>query len=129
MARKMSNHSNTQSVLQLLPQRAGVDIQQPAQPYVEQAIQPRRDRRLNVDSENLKNGLAGLVLTLVKLLHELLEKQAIRRIEAGSLDEAECERIGFTLMKQAEQIDKLREAFGLAEEDLNLDLGPLGKLV
>ncbi len=88
-----------------------------------------RGRRINIDSEELKNGLAQLVLALVKLLHELLEKQAIRRIEAGRLSEADCERIGFTLMKQSEQLEKLRAAFGLSEEDLNLDLGPLGRLL
>jgi Gas vesicle protein K len=87
------------------------------------------DRRINIDSEDLKNGLAQLVLTLVKLLHELLEKQAIRRIESGRLDEDECERIGLALMKQSEQIDELRNVFGLSEQDLNLDLGPLGKLL
>jgi len=92
---------------------------------------PRRacDRRINIDSENLKNGLAQLVLTLVRLLHELLEKQAIRRIEAGQLREDDCERVGIALMKQSEQIEKLREAFGLSEQDLNLDLGPLGRLL
>jgi hypothetical protein len=89
----------------------------------------QRARRININSEDLKNGLARLVLALVKLLHELLEKQAIRRIEAGRLSEADCERIGFTLMKQSEQLEKLRQAFGLSEEDLNLDLGPLGKLL
>jgi len=87
------------------------------------------DRRINIDSENLKNGLAQLVLTLIKLLHELLEKQAIRRIESGRLREDDCERVGLALMKQSEQIEKLREAFGLSEENLNLDLGPLGKLL
>jgi hypothetical protein len=87
------------------------------------------DRRINIDSEDLKNGLAQLVLTLVKLLHELLEKQAIRRIESGRLGEDECERIGLALMKQSDQIEKLRNAFGLSEQDLNLDLGPLGKLL
>jgi hypothetical protein len=87
------------------------------------------DRRINIASEDLKNGLAQLVLTLVKLLHELLEKQAIRRIESGRLGEDECERIGLALMKQSDQIEKLRNAFGLSEQDLNLDLGPLGKLL
>lgn len=87
------------------------------------------DRRINIDSEDLKNGLAQLVLTLVKLLHELLEKQAIRRIESGRLGEDECERIGLALMKQSDQIENLRNAFGLSEQDLNLDLGPLGKLL
>jgi hypothetical protein len=85
--------------------------------------------RLNLDRENVKNGLGQLVLTLVKLLHELLERQAIRRIEAGSLTEEQIERLGVTLMKQAQEIERLRKEFNLEEEDLNLDLGPLGRLL
>ena len=84
--------------------------------------------RLNVDPDDVKNGLGQLVLTLVKLLHELLERQAIRRMEEGSLSDAQLERLGSTLMLQAEQIERLRKEFGLEEEDLNLDLGPLGRL-
>lgn len=84
--------------------------------------------RLDLDPERLKNGLGQLVLTVVKLLHELLERQAIRRIDAGSLTEEQIERIGLTLMGQVEEIDRLRREFGLEEQDLNLDLGPLGKL-
>jgi hypothetical protein len=85
--------------------------------------------RLNLDQNNVKNGLGQLVLTLVKLLHELLERQAIRRIEAGSLSDDAVEMLGVTLMKQAEEIERLRKEFNLEEEDLNLDLGPLGKLL
>ena len=84
--------------------------------------------RLDLDPERLKNGLGQLVLTVVKLLHEVLERQALRRIEAGSLTEEQIERLGVTLMGQAEEIDRLRREFGLEEQDLNLDLGPLGKL-
>ena len=85
--------------------------------------------RLNLDPENVKNGLGQLVLTLVKLLHELLERQAIRRIDAGSLSDDEIEEVGMTLIRQTEEIERLRKEFGLEEEDLNLDLGPLGKLL
>ena len=63
------------------------------------------------------------------ILHELLECQAIRRIDAGSLSDDDVERLGITLMKQAEEIEKLRKEFNLEEEDLNLDLGPLGRLL
>ncbi len=84
--------------------------------------------RVNLEEGQGKNGLAQLVLTLVKLLHELLERQGIRRIEAGNLTEAEMERLGLTLMKQAREIQRLQKEFGLQDEDLNLDLGPLGKL-
>lgn len=88
-----------------------------------------RTARLNLDANNAKNGLGQLVLTLVKLLHELLERQAIRRIEAGSLSDQQIERLGLTLMRQAQEIERLRNEFGLEEDDLSLDLGPLGKLL
>ena len=86
-------------------------------------------RRLQLDPDGVKNGLGQLVLTLVKLLDELLEKQAIRRIEAGSLSAAQIERVGLTLMRQAEEIERLRQTFNLEDADLNIDLGPLGKLL
>jgi hypothetical protein len=85
--------------------------------------------RINLDQDTVKNGLGQLVLTLVKLLHELLERQGIRRIEAGSLTDSQIERLGLTLMQQAQEIDRLRKEFGLEEEDLNIDLGPLGQLL
>ncbi|MBI3108490.1 MAG: gas vesicle protein K [Candidatus Rokubacteria bacterium] len=90
---------------------------------------PATAGRLRLGQDDVKNGLGQLVLTLVKLLHELLEKQAIRRIEAGSLTESEIERLGVTLMRQAQEIDRLRRAFNLEDEDLNMDLGPLGTLL
>ena len=92
------------------------------------ALQPRPPAHLEIDPDSVKNGLGQLVLTLVKLLHELLERQALRRIEGGSLTEDQIERLGLTLMRQAEEIQRLRSAFGLEEEDLNLDLGPLGRV-
>ena len=85
--------------------------------------------RLNLDQTSVKNGLGQLVLTLIKLLHELLERQAIRRMESGSLTDSEIERLGITLMSQALEIERFRKEFGLEEQDLNLDLGPLGKLL
>jgi len=81
------------------------------------------------DSGREKNGLGRLVLTLMKVLHELLKRQALRRIEGGALTSAQVERLGVTLMNQAREIDRLRDSFGLPDEDLNLDLGPLGKLL
>lgn len=86
-------------------------------------------QRIHIDPESVKNGLGQLVLTLIKLLHNLLEKQAIRRMESGSLSDEQIEKLGTTLMQQAEEIQRLRELFGLEEGDLNLDLGPLGKLL
>jgi hypothetical protein len=93
------------------------------------AAQRPRGGRLNLNANDAKNGLGHLVLTLVKLLHELLERQAIRRIECGALSDEQIERLGLTLMRQAQEIERLRAEFGLEEEDLNLDLGPLGRLL
>ena len=97
------------------------------QPRVPHNATPGRVR-LDLDPDRLKNGLGQLVLTLIKLLHEVLERQALRRIDAGSLTEQQIEKLGLTLMSQAEEIDRLRREFGLEEQDLDLDLGPLGKL-
>jgi Gas vesicle protein K/Gas vesicle protein len=77
----------------------------------------------------VKNGFSQLVLTLVKVLHELLKRQALRRVEGGSLDLSQMERLGVTLMRQAQEIERIAAELGLEEEDLNLDLGPLGKLL
>jgi hypothetical protein len=88
-----------------------------------------RAGRLEIDPDKVKNGLGQLVLTLVKLLHELLERQALRRIDTGCLSEEQIERLGATLMMQAEEIERLREVFNLDEDDLNIDLGPLGRLL
>jgi hypothetical protein len=85
-------------------------------------------RRIDVDPERIQKGLGQLVLTLVKLLHVLLERQAIRRMDSGTLSDDEIEQLGLTLMRQTDEIDRLRRILGLEEEDLNLDLGPLGKL-
>jgi hypothetical protein len=84
--------------------------------------------KLQLNPENVRNGLAQLVLTLVELLRELMERQALRRIDAGSLTTNEVERLGTTFLRLAEEIEKLKVHFGFSDEDLNLNLGPLGKL-
>jgi transposase len=86
-------------------------------------------RRLAVTQENAKKGLGQLVLTLVELIRELLERQALRRIEAGSLTEEQIERLGATFMQLAAQMQRLKKEFDLENEDLNIDLGPLGRLL
>jgi hypothetical protein len=85
--------------------------------------------RVAIRPDDVRNGLGKLVLTLVELIRQLLERQAIRRIEAGSLDDDEIERLGITFLQLGEQVTLLRKLFGLDDEDLNLDLGPLGKLL
>lgn len=85
-------------------------------------------RRIAVDEDDPSSGLGRLVLTLVKLLHEVLEKQAIRRMEDGGLTADEVERLGRALKGQAEEIERLREEFGLGEGDLDLPLGTVQSL-
>jgi hypothetical protein len=86
-------------------------------------------RRIDADPENVERGLAQLVLTLIELLRQLMERQALRRVEAGGLDEETIERLGATLMALEERMEELKQTFGLSDEDLNLDLGPLGRLL
>lgn len=90
---------------------------------------PAPRRRLDADPEQVERGLAQLVLTLVELLRQLMERQAIRRIEGGTLTDDEIERMGQTFMKLEERMEELKAEFGLTTEDLNLDLGPLGSLL
>jgi hypothetical protein len=86
-------------------------------------------QRLAVDRDSVERGLASLVLTVVELLRQLMERQALRRVDIGDLTDEQIERIGVTLLALDEQMAALREYFGLAPEDLNLDLGPLGPLL
>jgi len=85
--------------------------------------------RVEANAKNVEEGLAKLVLTLVELIRRLLERQAVRRMEAGSLTDAEVERVGETLMKLEAKMHELEDVFGLCQEDLNLNLGPLGNLM
>ena len=92
-------------------------------------VQDVLPKRIDANSKNVEKGLAKLVLTLVELIRKLLEKQAMRRIEGGSLSEEEIEGIGETLMKLENKMKELKEIFGLKDEELNLNLGPLGDLM
>ncbi len=85
--------------------------------------------RLECSPESIEQGLAKLVLGLIELLRRLLERQAVRRMEGGSLTEQQVEEMGQALMKLEEKIREIAAAFGLKPEDLNLDLGPLGNLL
>ncbi len=90
---------------------------------------PKAGQRISFQPEDVKQGLGKLVLTVVELLRELLERQAIRRMDAGVLNDQEVERLGSTFLQLSEQMEILKVAFGLEGEDLNIDLGPLGKLL
>ena len=86
-------------------------------------------RRIDADPEKVERGLAQLVLTLIELLRELMERQALRRMEQGTLSDEEIERLGQTFMRLSERMDELKATFGLEDTELNLNLGPLGKLL
>ncbi|HEV2756739.1 MAG TPA: gas vesicle protein K [Actinomycetota bacterium] len=85
--------------------------------------------RIDVARDGAERGLAQLVLTIVELLRQLMERQAIRRMEAGTVSDEQVEAMGDTFMKLEQRMAELREHFGLEAEDLNLDLGPLGRLL
>lgn len=97
----------------------------PATPYG----QPGRRCRIDADPEATERALVSLVLTIVELLRQLMERQALRRVERGSLTDEQVENIGTTLMSLEDRMAELRDHFGLSPEDLNLDLGPLGPLL
>ena len=86
-------------------------------------------RRVDADPQRVEQGLAQLVLTLVELLRQLMERQALRRMDQGTLTDEEVERLGETFMKLEQRMEQLKREFGLEDKDLNLDLGPLGKLL
>jgi hypothetical protein len=89
---------------------------------------PRRNR-LDLEPDTVERDLVKLVLTVVELLRQLMERQALRRFDVGDLSEEQEERIGLTLMLLDERMAELRDRYGLRPEDLNLDLGPLGPLL
>ena len=85
--------------------------------------------RINIDAESVEQGLAKLVLTLIEFIRRLLEKQAVRRMEGGDLSPEQIEELGLALMRLEAKLQELKTQFGLADEDLNLDLGPIGRLI
>ncbi len=105
-------------------EEAVAQLRQQLQGVTQQSLE-----RIDCSPESVEQGLAKLVLGLIEMLRRLLERQAIRRMEGGSLTDQQVEDMGQTLMKLEEKIRELAEEFGLKPEDLNLDLGPLGKLL
>ena len=85
--------------------------------------------RINIDPQSVEQGLAKLVLTLIEFVRRLLEKQAVRRMEGGDLSPEQIEELGLALMRLEAKLEELKTQFGLADEDLNLDLGPIGRLI
>jgi hypothetical protein len=110
----------------------GEKILVPPSPDMTWPDRPRADAlsgRINADPEDVEKGLAQLVLTIVELLRQLMERQALRRVQVGDLSDEETERLGRTMMLLNERMAELKEQFGLKDSDLNLNLGPLGNLM
>ena len=94
-----------------------------------ESVASARPPRWNADPEEVRRAVLKLVLTLVELIRQLLERQAIRRMDAGTLTDEETENVGRALMKLQETIADLAKQFDISPEELNLDLGPIGKLL
>ncbi len=95
---------------------------------IENVASPRTPR-WNADPDDVRRSVLKLVLTLVELIRQLLERQAIRRMEGGTLSDAETESVGLALMRLQETITELAKQFDISPDELNLDLGPVGKLL
>lgn len=110
---------------------ARVDVQEleSIRAEVERLAQHTAPPRWNADPEDVRRSVAKLVLTLVEFIRQLLERQAIRRMDAGTLTPDETEAVGLALMQLEATVRDLGAQFGLAAEDLNLDLGPVGRLM
>ena len=92
-------------------------------------VRPLIPRRIDAEPGNVERGLAQLVLTVVELLRQLMERQAIRRMEERTLPEEQVERLGRAFMELDDRLQQLLAEFGLDAEDLNVRLGPLGDLL
>jgi hypothetical protein len=84
--------------------------------------------RINADPDKVEQGLARLVLTVIELLRRVLEHQAVRRMDGGSLSDEQIERLGLALLRLNDRMDELKKTFDLTDDDLSIDLGPLGEL-
>ncbi|MYL20910.1 gas vesicle protein K [Halobacillus litoralis] len=91
--------------------------------------QPLKSGRINLDPDGAEQGLAQLVLTVIELLRQLVERHAIRRVDGGTLTDEQIEQLGVALMNLEVKMDELKDIFELTDEDLNIDLGPLGNLL
>ena len=92
-------------------------------------IAPTLPERLDANPEDVEAGLAKLVLTLVEFLRRVLEHQAVQRMVGGGISDEEIERLGLALLRLQERLEEIKIAFGLEGEELNIDLGPLGRLL
>ena len=110
------------------PERDSVGALEVAESLAER-VEGVLPERLDVDPDGVESALAKLVLTLVEFIRQLLDRQAVRRMEGGGLSDAQIERMGLALQRLEEKVGELSRVFGLDPRDLNIDLGPLGDLM
>jgi actin-like ATPase involved in cell morphogenesis len=92
------------------------------------AIASALPERIDATPEGVEQGLAKLVLTIIEVLRKVLEHQAVRRMDGGSLSDEEVERLGLALLSLDGRLKELKSVFGLSDEELEIDLGPLGRI-
>jgi len=111
--------------------RAAIEIREveSLRSELERVAKSTRPPRWNADPDDVRRSVVKLVLTLVELVRQVLERQALRRVDAGTLTAAETEAVGLALMRLEQTVREIGEQFDLSPEDLNLDLGPVGKLL
>jgi hypothetical protein len=108
---------------------SSINLNQETQSLASLDHRPEKTGRIELDPEGAEEGLAELVLTVIELLRQLVERQALRRVDGGNLTEEEIEKLGVALMNLDIKMEELKEVFNLTDEDLNIDLGPLGNLL
>lgn len=117
-------HTTVEDVTDAAARAFGLSPAQPDDHHTSSAAQ-----RLGTDPDTVERDLMKLVLTIVELLRQLMERTALHRVDQGDLSEQQEERIGMTLMILNERMTELCDRYGLTMDDLNLDLGPLGSLL
>ncbi|RKD76242.1 gas vesicle protein K [Sinobaca sp. H24] len=85
--------------------------------------------KISLDPDKVDEGLSQIVMTVIELLRQLVERQAMRRVEGGDLSDEQIEQLGIALMQLEEKMEEMKVIFGLTDDDLNIDLGPLGNLI
>src|SRR5688572_20591434 len=129
MAKKIGRKKRTRSPALVDVAAADVRELEAMRAEIEGFARKTSPPRWNADPEDVRKSVAKLVLTLVEFIRQLLERQAIRRMDAGTMTSEETEAVGLALMRLEETVRELGAQFGLAPEDLTLDLGPVGRLM
>lgn len=128
--KRQKSRSGKRGGVKRVSSAAGVEVHEIESMRAElERLARRTPPRWNADPEDVRRSVAKLVLTLVEFIRQLLERQAIRRMDAGTLTDEQTEAVGLALMRLEETVREIGEQFGLSLEDLNLDLGPVGTLM